>query len=328
MSGVRPDRVLLVGCGFIGRKRAASLPTDVELVGVHDLFTERAASLAADFGTRSFDDLGEFLRSTPVGALVVVATTHDSLASTALQAIDAGHHVLVEKPGARNDEEFALVVAAAEARGVELRVGYNHRFHPSFVKLRELISDLDTGPLMNIRARYGHGGRLGYESEWRADPARGGGELLDQGSHLIDLSRTFDPDLHLAFAELATQFWDMPAEDNAWLALRSFSGTFAWLHATWTEWKNLFAFEVTWRTAKAEITGLGGSYGPDRLVWHEMLPEMGPPRTQEWNFAGPDRSWDLEMSDVLNACAGLESVGASGSDALAVLRIIEEARRT
>lgn len=326
MTRARPDRILLLGCGFIGVKRLQSLPPGVRVVGVADLDAGRAGSLGRELGVPAHSDPDALMLSTPPGALVVVATTHDALAASAANAISAGHHVLVEKPGACNAAEFAPVVEAAKAAGRELRVGYNHRFHPSFVQIRSQLAEADPGPLLNIRARYGHGGRVGYDKEWRADPERGGGELLDQGSHLLDLSRTFATDLQLVFAELSTQFWDMRVEDNAWLALRSPAGAFAWLHATWTEWKNLFSFEITWRTAKAEVTGLGGSYGAERLVWHQMLPEMGPPQSTEWIFDGPDLSWGLEMVDVLDACAGLGCRGASADDGLAVLRLVEEAR--
>lgn len=326
MTSGRPTTALVVGCGLIGGKRAASLPNGIELGGVFDVDRSRAEEFARTRGARSFDGLDELLGSFDHRSIVVVATTHESLVPVAERAISAGHHVLVEKPGARSALEFEPLVAAASDNGVQLRVGFNHRFHPSFVKIRHLLPTLETGPLLNIRARYGHGGRLGYETEWRADRARsGGGELLDQGSHLLDLSRMFCPDLGLAFSELATQFWEMDVEDNAWLALRSSDGVFAWLHATWTEWKNLFSFEVTYRNVKFEVTGLGGSYGPERLVCHEMLPEMGPPRSRSWDFDGVDESWSLEMVDVLDACAGLPSVGASADDALAVLRLIEEA---
>lgn len=325
MSRTRPDRAVLVGCGLIGSKRAASLPDSVRLEGVFDVDPGRAATVAATSGASVAGDLDSLLAVEP-GALVLVSTVHDALAPIASSAISAGHHVLVEKPGARTAAEFLPVVEVARDRGLEVRVGYNHRFHPSFVRVREWLERGDPGPLLNIRARYGHGGRLGYETEWRADRDRsGGGELLDQGSHLLDLSRMFCPDLGLVFSELATQFWAMDVEDNAWLALRSSGGAFAWLHATWTEWKNLFSFEVTYRHVKFEVTGLGGSYGPERLVCHEMLPEMGPPKTTSWEFDGVDESWGLEMVDVLDACAGLPSAGASADDALAVLRLIEEA---
>ena len=137
---------------------------------------------------------------------------------------------------------------------------------------------------MFIRARYGHGGRVGYEREWRAQrEVSGGGELIDQGIHLIDLTRFLAGDVDLAFGELRTTFWDMDVEDNAFLALRPHAGGFAWLHASWTEWKNLFSLEIMLERAKIEIAGLGGSYGPETLTLFEMLPEMGPPlvhRTQ------------------------------------------------
>ena len=78
---------------------------------------------------------------------------------------------------------------------------------------------------MFIRARYGHGGRVGYEKEWRAQPAiSGGGELIDQGAHLIDLSRWFLGDLTVDYAAVPTLFWDMPVDDNCFLALRSGGG--------------------------------------------------------------------------------------------------------
>ena len=101
--------------------------------------------------------------------------------------------MLVEKPAARNVAETrSLIAAAAERSGRLVRVGFNHRYHPALLKARELVDAGALGALMFVRGRYGHGGALGYEREWRADPARsGGGELIDQGVHLIDLARWF-----------------------------------------------------------------------------------------------------------------------------------------
>ena len=103
--------------------------------------------------------------------------------------------------------------------------------------------------------------------------------------------RSLFGDVDLAFAELRTAFWDMPVEDNAFVALRPRSGGFAWLHASWTEWKNLFSFEVMLERAKIEVNGLGGSYGPERLTLYEMQPEMGPPPATTWEFPPTDLSW-------------------------------------
>ena len=119
----------------------------------------------------------------------------------------------------------------------------------------------------------------------------GGGELIDQGAHLIDLSRWFLGELTLDYAAMPTYFWPIEVEDNCFLALRGQPGEMAWLHASWTEWKNTFSFEITGRDGKLTIDGLGGSYGNERLTFHKMLPQMGPPETTIWEYPSSDSSW-------------------------------------
>jgi predicted dehydrogenase len=260
--------------------------------------------------------------------LVIVATVHDALAEVALRAVEQGKHVLLEKPGANRSDALLAVRDTAIVNGVQVRVGFNHRFHPGLLRLRELVTSGAYGPLLFVRARYGHGGRIGYEREWRADRERsGGGQLIDQGSHLIDLVRSLFGEVDLAFAEMQTAFWDMPVEDNAFVALRPHSGGFAWLHASWTEWKNIFSFEVMLERAKIEVSGLGGSYGPERVTLYEMQPAMGPPPATTWEYPPADLSWHHELVDVLSAVEGRDAVGASIGDAIATLSLIEEAHR-
>src|SRR5208282_2849830 len=103
-----------------------------------------------------------------------------------------------------------------------VRVGFNHRYHPSFIKAREIFDSGVMGELMFVRARYGHGGRIGYDREWRANPKlAGGGELMDQGVHLIDLCRWIGGEFNFQWGEVKTFFWDMPVEDNGFLYLKS-----------------------------------------------------------------------------------------------------------
>ncbi|MGH2690324.1 MAG: Gfo/Idh/MocA family protein, partial [Actinomycetota bacterium] len=260
------------------------------------------------------------------GGLAIVATPHAALVPASVAALEAGWDVLVEKPGADRLAPLLELRHTAAAAGRTVRVGFNHRFHPSVRKASSLLAGTDYGPLMHIRAHYGHGGRPGYELEWRADRAvSGGGELLDQGVHLVDLVRHFAGDVDLAFAECRTDFWKMDVEDNAFLALRPASGGFVWLHASWTEWKNTFSFEIALQRAKIRIAGLGGSYGTERLSLYEMQPEMGPPATTAWEWPQPDASWQLEVEDVLSVLDGGAGVGTTLDDCIAVHRIVEEA---
>jgi predicted dehydrogenase len=319
--------VVVIGCGGVGRKRAVALPDSCRLLAVADPDPGRAEALAQQVapGALVAEKAQEAL-AVEGARLAIVATPHAALVSASLAAVEAGCDVLVEKPGADRVAPLLELRAAAQKSGRTVRVGFNHRFHPSVRLAASLIAEGGYGPLMHVRARYGHGGRPGYEAEWRADRAvSGGGELLDQGVHLIDLVRHLFGDADLAFAECRTDFWDMRVEDNAFLALRPRSGGFAWLHASWTEWKNLFSFEIALQKAKIEIAGLGGSYGTERLTLYEMLPEMGPPATRAWEWPQADRSWGLELDDVLAAIEGRSEVGASLDDAVEALRIVEEA---
>jgi predicted dehydrogenase len=293
----------IVGCGLIGRKRAAALAgiPGAALRVACDLDPARAADLAKSApGCATATDFQAAVGDPQVSA-IIIATLNGSLAPIALAAAQAGKHVLVEKPGALNAAELRQVQAAAARSGVRVRLGYNHRFHPALQKARGLIDSGALGPLMFLRGRYGHGGRKGYEREWRADPKlSGGGELIDQGVHLIDLAGWFLGDLPVVEGHATTSFWDMPVDDNAFLSLRTAAGQTAWLHVSCTEWKNLFSLEIYGRDAKLALDGLGGSYGVERLVYYKMLPQMGPPETTPFEFPGSDASWRLETEAFLD----------------------------
>jgi predicted dehydrogenase len=295
-------RFALVGCGLIGRKRAAALaqlPGAVLRVAC-DLDAGRAADLARGTpGCRSTADYRQAVADPEVDA-VVVATLNAALAPVAVAAARAGKHVLVEKPGALNAAQLRVLGEAAAARQVAVRIGYNHRFHPALRKARELLDAGALGPLMFLRARYGHGGRKGYDREWRADPRQsGGGELIDQGVHLIDLAAWILGDFATVEGHATTSYWDMKVDDNAFLSLRTAAGQTAWLHVSCTEWKNLFSLEVYGRDAKLALDGLGGSYGVERLAYYKMLPQMGPPETTIWEYPGGDDSWLLETAEFM-----------------------------
>ncbi len=286
----------IIGCGLIGRKRAASMQPG-QLLYACDLDVARAAELARSHaGCRPLTDYNEVLADPAVNA-VIISTLNGALAPIALAAVRAGKHVLVEKPGALNALHLRAVESAAAKTAVKVRLGYNHRFHPALQKARELADSGALGPLMFLRGRYGHGGRKGYDREWRADPKlSGGGELIDQGVHLIDLAGWFLGDFPTVTGHAATFYWDMPVDDNAFLSLRTETGQTAWLHVSCTEWKNLFSLEIYGRDGKIAIDGLGGSYGQERCTYYKMLPQMGPPETTVWEFPAGDGSWALELA--------------------------------
>jgi predicted dehydrogenase len=239
-----------------------------------------------------------------------------------------GKHVLVEKPGARRAVELDPVKATAARTGTLVRVGFNHRYHRAFRKAREIFESGALGRMMFVRARYGHGGRPGYDREWRARPEiSGGGEGIDQGMHLVDLARWFLGDLVEVEGYAATYFWNMPVDDNSFYLLRTKDNRTAFLHASCTEWKNTFSFEISGELGKLEIAGLGGSYGVERLLHYHMLPEMGPPETTIFEYPMADDSWEREW-EAFAADIELGRQPQPGlEDAQAALRVIESVYR-
>jgi predicted dehydrogenase len=296
-------RVAIVGCGAIGAKRAHALRPEDELIACHDIDAAAALSLAARHRCRACATLNELLELRP--QVVIVATVHAELAGLVEQALAAGAHVLVEKPAGISSAQIDRLIECQRASARLVKVGFNHRFHPGLARAAEEIHSRRHGELMHLRARYGHGGRPGYEREWRADPTRsGGGELVDQGMHLLDLSHWLAGPLPLCSALLRTQFWDVPVEDNAALILGDphlRRGPWAMLHVSWTEWKNLFSIEVFCRRAKIQVDGLAGSYGPQRLRIYKMLPELGPPEIEEVSYPDADDSWRAEWEHFVTA---------------------------
>jgi predicted dehydrogenase len=319
--------VAIVGCGLIGKKRAAAIG-GARLIACVDVDASRAEALAATApGARALTSWREAF-ALPGVDIVIVATTNDVLAPITRAAVEAGKHVLVEKPAARLATEVEPLMVVAAARRRRVRVGFNHRYHPALQQARQLVDDGAVGPLMFLRARYGHGGRLGYEQEWRANPARsGGGELIDQGVHLIDLAGWFLGSFTTVDGFAATYFWNMPVDDNAFLTLRTAGGQAAFLHVSCTEWKNLFSLEIYGRDGKLAIDGLGGSYGNERLAFYRMLPQMGPPETTTWEYPGTDGSWAREFEEFLDDIR-LDREPAAGLPAAhRALRVVEEIYR-
>ena len=319
----------IVGAGLIGGKRALALSQLGEtMVSVANHHENRAIALAEKYGLKYFTDYKSVTRDPDIDA-VVVATSHNALSEITIDALQHGKHVLVEKPAGRNSDEVQAVVDAAKKSGRHVCVGFNHRFHPAIMEAYNICRSGKYGKLLYMRARYGHGGRIGYEKEWRFTPElSGGGQLIDQGSHLIDLSRFFSgEDLTLTYSMLKNYFWKSPAEDTGLLVLEGKEGKSATLFTSCVQWKNLFSFEIFFERAEVSVDGLGRSYGTETLSLYKMKPELGPPDIEILEFPGEDASFRAETADFIGKINGKPSLCATVEDALASISIIGAAYR-
>ena len=316
-------RVGIIGAGVIGGKRARIVRDSKgsELVAVADPDHERAKTLAATFGVAAFADWRELVKKDDVDA-VIVAVPNAFAAPIILEAVKHGKHVLCEKPfGVTSKESKKMLLAAKKAR-VVVKVGFNHRFHAAVQKAHEIVTAGGIGKLFFIRARYGHGGRAGMEKEWRFDKKiSGGGELLDQGVHIIDLARWFAGEFKTAYGLAQTKFWKTKLDDNAFALLTNDRVTVSF-HVSTTNWKNLFSFEIFGELGYLQVDGKGGSYGEETLIWGKR--KLGfAPDSEVFKFGNEDMSWTREWENFADAVAGRAKLLGSAEDGLRANEIIE-----
>ena len=316
-------KVGIIGAGLQGRRRAgAILESGDELVMVADLESERAKLLADAMNCQATDKWETVAISEDIEA-VVICTPPQLHEMVSLAALRQRKHVLCEKPLARNVEEARRMVDTARDNHVKLKCGFNHRHHPGITQAREWYDSGHIGEISFIRCRYGIGGRPGYEKDWRMNPEiSGGGQLMDQGMHVIDLCRWFLGDFNRIYGITSTSFWDIaPLEDNAFVLLQTEKGQTAQFHVSWTEWKNLFSFEIFGKDGYITVEGLGGSYGTERATLGKRA-FLEPFREETVEFRGEDKSWLTEWHEFTSAIQDDREPLSNGDDGLEVLRIV------
>jgi predicted dehydrogenase len=254
---------------------------------------------------------------------VVVAVPNVYIVDIVLGALRNGKHVLCEKPFGISTAEAIKMHKAARKVGKVVKVGLNHRFHAALLKAHELFEKGAIGDVLFVRSRYGHGGRMGMEKEWRFDRnISGGGELLDQGVHIIDLARWFVGDFKTAYGLAQTMFWDTKVDDNAFALLKSDSATVEF-HVSTTNWKNIFSFEVFGSHGFLQIDGKGGSYGEETLIHGRRRAEFGVPILKKYRFPAGDQSWNREWKNFVEAIQGKSALCGDALDGAYANQVVE-----
>ncbi len=320
----------VIGCGLIGKRRAleASIAASSTLAIVADSNEAAASALASDLSCRSSNQWQDVVADPGVD-VVIVSTPNAFLAEISIAALKAGKHVLLEKPMGRTLEEARAIARAAREEKRLVKVGFNHRYHPAIKRARELFASGAIGAPINMRIRYGHGGRPGYEKEWRGNAElAGGGELTDQGVHALDLVHCFAGAPSEVAAMLQTAVWPIsPLEDNGFALLRC-GNVIASLHTSWTQWKNLFSLELFGERGALIVEGLGGSYGTETLHLHERAMQGGAPAVRSERFEGPDESWKREWAEFTRAILEGTPYDGGPSNGLVVMGALEALYRS
>jgi len=329
-------KVAIIGAGYIGEKRAAALQLLKKnvLKVVSDIDLKKAKYLAEKYKCDYTDKWKEVIRNKDID-VVNVATSNDFLAEISIAAMNNGKHVLCEKPLGRNLREVLKIASAAEKNGVKLKAGFNHRFHPAIQKARGMLEKGKIGKLLYIRCVYGHGGRKNYEKEWRMNPEiSGGGELIDQGIHILDLFRWFMGVFRDVFAfnmnffspagRTSSRRFKEKVEDNSFCLLRTEDGRIAQMHASVTQWKNKFLFEIFGEKGFLIIDGLGGSYGTEKLIYGERKEPGKVPNQKIYGFPGSDISFFLEWKDFLGSIRQNRKPCGDAGDGVSAMELVRK----
>lgn len=321
----------LIGCGDIGVVRAAALERSASsLAAVSDIDAARAEAIGSRAGAAVHSDWRELLGRDDVDA-VIVATPPSLHAEMCIAAVDAGKHVLCEKPLARSVEECRGIVDAATAAGRTLATGFNYRFYPSFLRAREILESGRIGRLSHIRAYAGYSA-TGHNQPWVHDAdVVGGGALHDNGIHMIDMVRHFLGEVEEVRGWATDHVWGWGrAEDNGYLLLRGPDDRVATLHASWSEWeKYQFRLELVGTLGKitatcfpmrtdvtwAETMGGRTRQATDRFVGTMVGEHL---KSYRWVVS---RSFIIEFGEFENLVAGRPSTIATGRDGLRAIEI-------
>ncbi len=314
-------KVAIIGSGRQGHRRAKALKDcGDELIIAVDVNLALATELRKEYGGKAYTDWRVAIKDKNVDA-VIICTPPDTHAAIAIAALGAGKHVLCEKPLARNPAEAQEMLNALKKSKATLKCGFNHRYHPAVMQAKKHVESGAIGKIMFMRCRYGITGRANYDKDWRANPpVSGGGQLMDGGQHALDLFRWFGGDMSEIMGHIDTLYWNIKPEDNAFAILRGKAGHTCIMHVSWTEWRNLFSFEIFGDKGYAKVEGLGGSYGTERLITGERDFEK-PFYENITEFKESDKSFHEEWKEFSSKISAKPARIGSAQDGLEAIKL-------
>jgi predicted dehydrogenase len=322
-------KVGIAGYGKIGQLRYKILSDrdDVSIVGIYDV--KKPEKLNSVVFCNSYEELLE----TGLDAIFICAY-NTVLADYTAKALNKGIHVFCEKPPAMKVEDLDIVFKALESSGKKLKYGFNHRYHYSVMEAKKIVDSGKMGKLLWMRGVYGKAGSIDYNKNWRNYKKHsGGGILIDQGIHMLDLMRYFSGEtFNKISSHITTAYWDIKVEDNAFIIMESENKVIASMHSSATQWKHKFLLEMCFEEGYLNLDGiLSGtrSYAPEKLVlgrreFEDITFAMGKPKENITWFEN-DNSWVLEVDEFINAVKGNgEILHGTLNDAFQTLSLVEE----
>jgi predicted dehydrogenase len=317
-------KIGVIGYGLIGHKRISALQRNDELIAICDVDVKKLKKDYKNKNIKLYSRYTELIKEKEI-EIVIISVTNNQVFKIVNACLQYGKNVLCEKPLGINSSQASKIKLLAEKQDLLVKVGFNHRFHPAINDAKKYLESGLIGKLLFIRSYYGHGGRPGLEKEWRSSKKLcGGGELLDQGIHLVDLFRWFsNSEAKLVYGSVWTSFWNIKVEDNAVFNLEMRNNVKCNASVSWTNWKNEFYFCIFGTMGYLKINGLGGSYGDETLEIGKRNLKGGKPYIKVKKFVKKDISWNNEWKSFKSSVIKKQQINGNALDGLKAIETVE-----
>jgi predicted dehydrogenase len=321
-------RIGIAGFGVVGKRRREfiDLRDDMKVVAVCDRVFGGEGIF--DDGIKYFASYEELLKENLDAVFVCIS--NDMAAEITTAGLNSGLHVFCEKPPGRDLSDITSVISCeANHPELKLKYGFNHRYHDSVKDALEIVETGEMGTVINLRGVYGKSQLVtfGKDHDWRTSrELAGGGILLDQGIHMVDLIRLFGGEFRDVHSFMSNNFWNHDVEDNAYAIMRTTDGVVAMLHSSATQWRHRFNLEITLEKGMLVLSGIlsgSKSYGKESLtIAYRTGEDRGDPE-EELKYYDRDTSWADEISEFANAILSGEKITAGTSaEALQTMQLV------
>jgi len=295
-------RVGIAGFGVVGKRRRQYIDLHPSMATVAVADRSFAGNGTFPDGVRFYSSFEELISHETLDVLFVCLTNDVAPAAT-IAGLEKGLHVFCEKPPARTVAELAEVVAVERRHpALKLKYGFNHRYHDSVRDALRIIRSGELGSVLNLRGVYGKSAIITFnQSDWRTRrDLSGGGVLLDQGIHMVDMMRLFAGEFEEIHSFMSNSFWQYDVEDNAYALMRTSAGVVAMLHSSATQWRHRFHLEIALQRGTIVLSGIlsgSKSYGAETITVAYPRPEdAGDPREVTTRY-NEDNSWRDEIDE-------------------------------
>ena len=320
-------KVGIAGYGVVGKRRHEyiNVHPNMKVVAVCDQsFLEKSVD---EKGMLCFVNCHDLLKEKL--DILFVCLPNDIAAEVTIQGLEHNMHVFCEKPPGRNVEDIERVIEVEKKNPkLKLKYGFNHRYHDSVRMALDIINSGELGEVINIRGVYGKSRIVSFAGGWRSKrDISGGGILLDQGIHMLDLMRLFSGEFIEVKSFIENSYWNHDIEDNAFAIMKDTRGRVAMLHSSATQWQHKFVMEITLSEGYLELHGIlsgSKSYGEEKIIIGRRDDESmnGQMESKTIKFL-IDNSWKDEIFEFADSIINNKSIiSGTSNDALETMKLV------